>query len=252
MSKNKISKKNRPFNSALFDGIAEIVKKNEALKNAKPQKPVPVAPPPPKEESDEELWAAANSGVRKLKEGNKRVSIAGRSILDPAFINDDADVMAELEELVNGEVPFYFDNSDEYQSGHISGIDEKTLKALKNGEFPHHEHLDLHGLTAEDAKKKLRRFLIQCRQNGERCVLVITGRGLGSPDKIPVLRSSFPGWVSSGSMGKIVMAYCTALPKDGGPGAFYVLQRKHGQKPFIPLEREDDSIEEFAALFGSK
>ncbi len=252
MAKIKISKKNRPFNSALFDGIAEIVKKNEALKNVKVQKTAAPPPPPPKEESDAELWAAANTGVRKLKEGPRRVSAAAKSVLDPAFVNDDADVMAELSELISGDVPFYFENSDEYQSGHISGVDEKTLSALRNGEFPHSVYLDLHGLTAEEAKKKLKRFLIQCRQNGERCVLIITGRGLGSPDKIPVLRSSFPGWVSSGSMGKIVMAYCTALPKDGGPGAFYVLLRKNGQKPFIPLEREDDSIEEFAALFGSK
>ncbi len=251
MSKNKISKKNRPFNSGLFDGIAEIVKKNEALKAVKA--PAPASPPPPpKEESDAELWAAVSSGVRQLKKGVNRVSAAPMSNINPSFVSDDADVMAELQELVNGEVPFYFDNSDEYQAGHIAGVDDKTLKALKKGEFPHSAHLDLHGLTAEEAKKCLKRFLIQSRQNGHRCVLVITGRGLGSPDKIPVLRSAFPGWVSSGSMGKIVMAYCTALPKDGGPGAFYILLRKNGQRPFIPLNREEsaESREDFATLFG--
>lgn len=264
---NKNSPKNRPFNSSLFDGIAAIKKQqqDEAAAQAKAAKEAAARAKEAKKraaeasgyhfdanKSDAELWAAYNGATSKLKDdGKRRVSVAPVRRNDVRFVDDDADVMAELSSLVNGEVPFYFDNSDEYQSGHINGVDERTMQDLRAGNFNFTDHIDLHGLTAEEAKKSLKRFLIHSRQTGHRCVLVVTGRGLNSPDKISVLRTSFAGWVSSGTMGKIVMAYCTALPHDGGPGAFYVLLRKNGERPFTPLEKEDSGIEEFAKLFGA-
>ncbi len=48
--------------------------------------------------------------------------------------------------------------------------------------------LDLHGLTAEEAEKKTRNYLLTQKKNGRSVVRIITGKGLHSPGPGGVLR----------------------------------------------------------------
>jgi DNA-nicking Smr family endonuclease len=41
-----------------------------------------------------------------------------------------------------------------------------------------------------------------------------------------VLKEELPLWLNRGPIRKIVLAFSTALPHDGGTGAIYVLLRK--------------------------
>jgi DNA-nicking Smr family endonuclease len=41
-----------------------------------------------------------------------------------------------------------------------------------------------------------------------------------------VLKSKLPTWLTSGPAKKIVLAFATAKPYDGGAGAVYVLLRR--------------------------
>jgi len=86
--------------------------------------------------------------------------------------------------------------------------------------------VDLHGLTKQDAEIRIRDFLLQSNRLGLRCVLVVHGRGLNSEDHIPVLKERLPLWLSRGPIKKIVLAFSTAMPYDGGTGAIYILLRK--------------------------
>ncbi|MCP4668612.1 MAG: hypothetical protein GY849_19900 [Deltaproteobacteria bacterium] len=99
------------------------------------------------------------------------------------------------------------------------------MQKLKKGQFPVQDYVDLHGLTKEAAEIKVRDFLIHSQGRGLRCVLVVHGRGLNSENHIPVLKERLPLWLSRGPVRKMVLAFATARPYDGGTGAIYILLR---------------------------
>ncbi len=86
--------------------------------------------------------------------------------------------------------------------------------------------IDLHGLTRQEARELLPRFISRSRAQRRRCVLIVHGRGLNSKDQIPVLKESLKVWLSRGTLSRSVLAFCTARPNDGGAGAVYALLRK--------------------------
>lgn len=140
--------------------------------------------------------------------------------------DDELEVMAHLSDLVSGTAEMDITFSDEYIEGSIHGLDRNLIDRLKGGEFPIQDYVDLHGLTKQQAEIKIRNFLIQSHRLGLRCVLVVHGRGLNSDNHIPVLKERLPVWLSRGPVKRIVLAFSTARPYDGGTGAIYVLLRK--------------------------
>jgi DNA-nicking Smr family endonuclease len=64
------------------------------------------------------------------------------------------------------------------------------------------------------------------RARGERCVLVIHGKGEHSAGGVPVLRGEIAAWLSQGTSSEHVAAFTTASEADGGEGAVYVLLRR--------------------------
>ena len=105
-------------------------------------------------------------------------------------------------------------------------MDRRLLKRLRAGEYALQGHLDLHGLDRGEAKQKVVKFVEECRRAGQRCILIVHGRGLHSPDQIPVLKQRVQVWLSYGRLAKYVLAFCSARPEDGGAGAVYVLLRR--------------------------
>ena len=90
--------------------------------------------------------------------------------------------------------------------------------------------LDLHGLLEAEASLAVEHALREAYEEGYRCVLVIHGRGRHSPLG-PVLRAALPRWLTAPPLGQLVMAFATALPRDGGPGSTYVLLRRGRRGP---------------------
>ncbi|MBW2169255.1 MAG: Smr/MutS family protein [Deltaproteobacteria bacterium] len=140
--------------------------------------------------------------------------------------DDDLEVMAHLSDLVSGIAEMDFTFSDEYIEGSVHGFSRKLMKRLKKGEIPIQDYVDLHGLTKQEAEIRIKNFLLRSQQLGLRCVLVVHGRGLNSEDHIPVLKERLPVWLTRGPVKKIVLAFSTAMPYDGGTGAIYILLRK--------------------------
>ncbi len=120
---------------------------------------------------------------------------------------------------------FEVSRSGERCEGIARGIDRAHLTRLRRGELRVERRVDLHGLTAAEAQRELAGELADAFAAGERCVLVIHGRGLHS-DAEPVLRDGVVSWLTSGRSAARVMAFVSALPRDGGPGASYVLLRR--------------------------
>jgi DNA-nicking Smr family endonuclease len=139
---------------------------------------------------------------------------------------EDREVTAELESLVRGEMAFDLSDTDEFLEGAVADLDRRTRRQLRHGEFAVQAHLDLHGLSRDEARDALAGFIGKQRGLGRRCVLIIHGRGLNSKDQIPVLKESMARWLSRGALGRQVLGFCTARPSDGGAGALYVLLRR--------------------------
>lgn len=99
------------------------------------------------------------------------------------------------------------------------GLDRRTAERLRRGELPIEARLDLHGMTQEEAHAALERFLGRAHTAGQRCLLVITGKGA-------VLREAVPRWLGEGEARDRVLASTPAQPRHGGGGALYVLLRR--------------------------
>lgn len=223
----------RPFNNP-FAAQREALKKSlksrgKAKRSAKQEPaPRPAAVPPSPPASDEDLFRAAVQGIEPVQDprGVVRPPLPPKTAEHVAVYDEDAEVLAQLADLVAGDAHFDISHSDEFIEGAADGLDRRILRRLKRGEFAFRGHLDLHGLTRDEAKAAVEQFIAERRRAGHRCVLIIHGRGLNSKDQIPVLKSHLRLWLERGRIARAVLAFCTARPHDGGAGAVYVLLRK--------------------------
>lgn len=180
---------------------------------------------PPRVDDDEATFRQAMAGVTPL-EDEPRVD-AERSGAPPAApLDAEAEAYARLADLVAGTGPFDIADTTEHVEGRAHGVDRRLLRRLRRGDFSLQAHLDLHGLTRDEARDAVESFVARSRTLGRRCVLLVHGRGLNSRDQVPVLKPALVSWLSRGRLGRQVLAFATARPTDGGAGALYVLLRK--------------------------
>ena len=142
-----------------------------------------------------------------------------------------------LQDFMDGKLEFALSFTDEYLEGYVVGLDPLILNKLRAGSLSPEAHMDLHGLTVEQAFEALRGFLRGSWYKGLRTVLVVPGRGRKSPDGQGVLRGKLQTWLTQEPFKRVVLAFCTAQPHDGGPGSVYVLLRKYRKKGRVYWER---------------
>jgi DNA-nicking Smr family endonuclease len=102
------------------------------------------------------------------------------------------------------------------------GLGSDILGRLRRGHWVVQSMIDLHGMTVDEARDALGDFLLEARNRGLRCVRVIHGKGLTSPNREPVLKGKVRRWLSQWDD---VLAYCEAARHAGGAGAVIVLLR---------------------------
>ena len=112
-----------------------------------------------------------------------------------------------------------------------------TVGKLRQGAFSPEASIDLHGLNVQQAFETLRGFFKASWYRGMRCVIVVPGRGRNSPDGIGILREKLKLWFTQEPFKRVVLAFCTARPHDGGPGSLYVLLRKYKKKGRVYWDR---------------
>lgn len=209
----------------VFDSLASLKEKQEAVSGEDKEK----EHPQPKKEPDEtQYFLEAMSGVEPLKGPKKKIALSPDINIWPSHPapDDELEAMAHLSDLVSGAADLDITFSDEYIEGSIRGFDRKLMGKLKKGQFPVQDHIDLHGLTKQEAEARIQGFLRESYGLGLRCVLVVHGRGLNSENHIPVLKERLPIWLKRGPIRKIVLAFSTAMPYDGGTGAIYILLKR--------------------------
>jgi len=103
-----------------------------------------------------------------------------------------------------------------------AGIGSDVLSKLRRGHWSVQGELDLHGCTTDEARDALADFLFDARSRRYRCVRVIHGKGLTSPNKEPVLKGKVRRWLTQWGE---VLAFAEAPRNSGGGGAVVVLLR---------------------------
>nr|WP_072326040.1 Smr/MutS family protein [Marinospirillum alkaliphilum] len=105
---------------------------------------------------------------------------------------------------------------------HLPDLPLRTLQQLKKGQLEWQEGLDLHGYTIEAARAALSDFIRDGRARGYRCLLLVHGKSWNREDEVPSIKSHVNAWLRQMPD---VLAFCSALPTDGGTGAVYILLR---------------------------
>ena len=174
---------------------------------------------------DDALFFSAMQGVAQIASSGRQGQPPPPPMPEPQ--DDDADPEAKLmRQAMLGSVDFELEMSEEYMHGYVRGLDSKIFQQLKAGRLSAKGHLDLHGQNADQALDSLLFFMRESYLAGRRMVLVIPGRGKNSPRGLGILRQELQTWLTREPLRRIVLAFCTAQPKDGGTGAIYVLLRK--------------------------
>lgn len=109
-------------------------------------------------------------------------------------------------------------------------IDRRAQRKIARGRTPIDSTLDLHGMTQQQAFSRLQSHIEAASSAGQRCILVITGKG-AAPDRGEdtgkgVLRRNLPGWLANQALSGLVSGIAPAGRVHGGGGAFYVRLKK--------------------------
>ena len=177
-------------------------------------------------------FARAMRDVRPLKG-------KGRDVAPHVIASQAAPALRQqsFQELLDNTLEFALHFSEEYVEGHVVGLESGILQKLRARQYSPEAHLDLHGLNACQAFGALVGFVRHCWHRGMRTILLIPGRGKNSPDGVAVLRKRVQSWLTQEPLKRVVLAFCTARPVDGGLGSLYVLLRKCKKKGKVHWER---------------
>jgi DNA-nicking Smr family endonuclease len=165
------------------------------------------------------IFRSSVGTLTPLKTDEKHLVITKKP--QPFAFQHIADEKAALQESLSDE--FNADSlleTDDTLSYTRPGIGIDVAKKLRKGQWVIQAELDLHGMRRDQARDSLGEFIRRCGRNGVRCVRIIHGKGLGSVNQEPVLKSKVRNWLIQKDE---VLAFSQATAPDGGSGALVVL-----------------------------
>ena len=179
-----------------------------------------------KDAEESKLFRAVMKDVKPLKRHGSPIieypRVAMKRIADlPSLSNGySAKVSSGLFSSSSQSRPSYLKHGD------IPGVDRRTGRRFKRGQLCVEARLDLHGMNQREAYKALEAFLANQQFVGRRCIMVVTGKGVGKEGG-GVLRRAVPRWLNEAPNRGRVLAFEYARQKDGGVGALYVLLKRY-------------------------
>ncbi len=170
-------------------------------------------------QEDTDFWFEAVKDVKSEKRRN--------IVIDKK--NPAVKIKPHQQYAVKQEFSTYSKDVDDFEGG----IDKATLKRFKKEEFAIEAVLDLHGLTEDAAFEKVDNFIPQCYNQGKRCIVIVTGKGLsvheGEDIFTPkgILRKQVPQWLNMPRLRGMILVYKHPSERLGGQGALYILLRRN-------------------------
>ncbi|MDF0535908.1 DNA endonuclease SmrA [Shewanella sp. A32] len=116
---------------------------------------------------------------------------------------------------------------DDMLSFKREGVQEAVFKNLRQGKYKVAAELDIHGMTVRQARDTLVDFILTRLQRGDRCVLLIHGKGYHSKPFPALIKSCVNYWLTQLDE---VLAFHSAKREQGGYGAVYVMLPKNEQQ----------------------
>jgi DNA-nicking Smr family endonuclease len=114
------------------------------------------------------------------------------------------------------------------------GIQHGVFRKLERGEYPIEAVLDLHLMTIEEARTAMFEFIRDCMRYDVRSALVNHGKSGRQPGKPATLKSYVAKWLPQFEE---VLAFHSALGRDGGTGAVYVMLRKSEKRKQLTRQK---------------
>jgi DNA-nicking Smr family endonuclease len=172
-------------------------------------------------DDDKEAFRKAMSDAKPLKTA-KRVP-ANKSKPKPKARFRRADEKAVLMESLEDDIDAIEQGSGGGLRFHREHVGRRTMRKLTRGGFSVQAEIDLHGMTLAEAKPRLRDFVQYSADQDRLCIRVVHGKGLGSGERGPVLKSAVNSWLRRWDN---VLAFVSTRQVDGGTGAIYVLLQR--------------------------
>ncbi len=199
-----------------FKELKKIYRRKKAQTSLRPAPVQKIKSP-----DDEELFFNTMKEVQEIGEF-REIPLYHKTAVPPLRKKrPDNEVLKALEDTVRGRRPLHLPHTQEY----VEWIDQEhggdIIKNLHEGRYSVQDCLDLHGVFVEEAEKEVDVFIRNSVKKRYRCVKIIHGRGLCSPNG-PVLKDIVVKWLSM-RYRKYIRAFVTARQCDGGLGALYVL-----------------------------
>ena len=115
---------------------------------------------------------------------------------------------------------FELDDLEGWLEGRRDGLPAKHSRRLRRSTAT--DELDLHGMTAAEAERRLHHFLTTACTRGHRLVRIIVGKGRRGPGGRGVLRTHIASWLTDPPAAYVVRAFVSSKAGDGGDGAILV------------------------------
>jgi DNA-nicking Smr family endonuclease len=222
-----MSSKKRPSEhlvSHSLKDLKKVIKKKRSQAPEKTVSPKPAAASRPV--SDEQVFLDAMKEVQEIREFrrmpvfHKKRKVPGGT---PKKRTEHHAAVKGLEDIVKGRKYIDLSKTQEYVAWVHPDFRDDVVHDLHNGRYSVQDSLDIHGLILEEAEIEVDRFIRESVAKNLRCIKIIHGRGLRSPNG-PVLKSAVVQWLSR-RFRKYVAAFVSARRCDGGLGALYILFR---------------------------
>ncbi len=169
-------------------------------------------------DEEDDLFRRAMSGAKPLRT-DERVAGPSRKPKPKASFSQ-ADHESVLAESLQADVDDLEQSSGETLRFKRASVGRTTMRMLTRGSYAIQAEIDLHGMTVAEAKPRLEKFVQRCAANNKLCIRIVHGKGLGSGDRGPVLKTGVNRWLRQWD---VVLAFVSARQVDGGTGAVYVL-----------------------------
>lgn len=170
-----------------------------------------------KQDDERELFRAAVRDVRPLRQTRPAPARVRKPPKAASRRADEARVLADSLALDADDLGV---ETGEELGWRREGVPESVLRRLRRGQYARRDELDLHGMTQAEARLAVLGFVSESVDRDLRCVRIIHGKGRGSGQRGPVLKSAVNRWLRRNDA---VSAFCSARRADGGTGALYVL-----------------------------
>jgi len=225
MTKKRKSRKQEQgtgaFQNSPFSALKGVIGKSSSLPSASAK-----AAPHEIHEDEEGLFLRSMSGATR---------IVADSDWEPGQQLHQAVAGMRVDDEANGRELFldavgaigtagFRDESPDQEQDAPARSSSSRMRQLKRGAIRISEELDLHGFLKDEALRRLEHFIDSAFARGLQAVLVITGKGLNSPEG-PVLPPAVDVWLRDRGRGKVAEFH--AAPRDrGGSGAYVVFLKK--------------------------